>query len=205
LTVAALPQAHLISMLGEVLLVAWTQDPLAAARVDGSGEAQNNLSLLVSPLTVGLIPGPLALRRGTLAASLVDEVPAPFTYPCCTPSARSIFIGAGGSATFEFDVPAPGRVRFRHLALSVWAGGPDPSYTGYTDMPRGAGQAYDWRARRWVDLSFVHGTAQLSNPDRFIEPTGAFLVRLRALDDTHELTLADPHQDLQISGSGTVR
>jgi hypothetical protein len=202
--VSTLPQTHVLSMVGEVMLVAWTERPFLNVRLNGGVADQRALTLVVKPLTIGLAPGTSTLRTGTLGASLVDESPAQPRYACCNPSAQAIYIGAGGSATFEFDVPRAKSVHVRGLTLSVYGGGPDSTYTGYTDMPAGACRVFDWRRLRWRSLNFRNGVATLGRPDRFVSATGAILVTLRALDDSHELIITDPHQDLQLSGTLVV-
>jgi len=203
--VSALPQTHVLSMVGEVMFVAWTEQPLIAVRLNGAAAGQRALTLAVKPLTVELAPGTSRLRTGTLGASFVDESPVQPRYACCNPSAQAIYIGAGGSATFEFDLPRARPVHFRNLTLSVYGGGPDSTYTGYTDMPAGACRVFDWQQFRWQSLTFQDGEATLSQPDRFVSATGAVLVKLQALTDAHELIITDPHQDLQISGTLVVR
>jgi hypothetical protein len=202
--VSALPQTHVLSMVGEVMFVAWTEQPLLAAQLNGAVTEQRSLTLAVKPLTVELAPGTIRLRNGTLGASLVDESPAQPKYSCCNPSAQAIYIGTGGSATFEFDIPRARPVHFRNLTLSVYGGGPDATYTGYTDMPAGACRVFDWRRLRWQSLNFRDGEAVLRQPNRFVSATGALLVKLAALDDSHELIITDPHQDLQLSGTLVV-
>jgi hypothetical protein len=201
----AMPETTVFSMLGEMTFVAWTQKPLSPVLLDGSVPRRQSLTLIAKPLQVSFRHGPFELQSGTLGASLVDETPALPRYTCCSPSAQIVDIGAGGSATFEFDMPAGGQPHFSDLTLSVYGGGQDTSYTGYTDVPAGAAQAYDWRSNSWEALHFRNGEAQLVRPDRFISSTGALLLRLRVADDSHELVLTDPHKDLQVSGRGYIR
>jgi hypothetical protein len=204
-TVNALPETTIFSMLGEVSFVAWTEQPLDGIRLNGAISGRHALTMIVRPLTVDFTPGESRLRSGTLGASFVDQVPALPRYACCNPSPQAIYIGAGGSATFEFEFPRAGHVNFRNLTLSAYGGGPDTSYTGYTDMPAGSCRVYDWRSLQWVPLRFRNGESSLPDPDRFVSTAGVLLVKLQALDDSHELIITDPHQDLQVSGTVVVR
>lgn len=203
--IGVLPEANVLSMVGEVYFAAWVEQPLDVLKLNGVTPRRRDLNLIVKPLSVDFPSGSFRLRTGTLGASFVDQVPAQPRYACCYPSAQGIYIGAGGSASFQFEIPRPGRVTFHHLTLSVYAGGPDASYTGYTDLSTGAAQVYDWRLDRWEDLKFRNGEATVDSPDSAISSTGTILLRLRALDDAHELVISDPYKDLQLSGIGGVR
>ncbi|GAC1635855.1 MAG: hypothetical protein NVS4B2_23700 [Chloroflexota bacterium] len=203
--VMMLPETSALSMLGEVQFLAWTRKSLISVTVDGVEPRRSDLTLVVKPLSVGLGAGNLDLQPGTIGAHPMDEVPVTPRYACCNPSVEGIFIGGGGAATFEFDVPAPGRVHARSLALSVFAGGPDTTYTGYNDMPAHSASVYNWETGQWTDLRFVHGTAQLPRPQAMISQSGALLVRIRASQRTGDLAIFDPYHDLQISGHVAVR
>ncbi|MBV9282400.1 MAG: hypothetical protein JOZ41_20145 [Chloroflexi bacterium] len=200
-----LPEARGIFSWGDVLFAGWTTNPLGRFTVDGATPLRRDLSLIVAPLTVEfplrdqLNPArrPIRLLPGTLGAYLVDGQPQPPPSSCCfssfTQANQTIVLGVGGSATFQLDLPPARSHHFRRLTLSLNAGGADQSRIG---------QVFDWRARRWANVDLEPSEAPLPRPDRFVSPSGALLVRLRALPESGDLTITDPHQDLQISGWG---
>jgi hypothetical protein len=196
--VAMLEQAQTLSTLGEVVLAGWTQQPLGSFTVDGTTPQQRALNFVVMPLSVGLpTHGSFRLRTGTLGAHLVDIVPQPPQSSCCNWFSRNVHqisVGPGGSVTFELDIPDARRARFQRLALTVNSG----TYSG------NVGRVFSWRARRWVQVDFSTGTAKLSAPNRFISPDGQILLKLQATSATGDITIDDPYQDVQISGTGTA-
>lgn len=202
--VSTLPETNVLSMLGEVTFVAWTQQPTGTFTVDGARTSVRSLTMLTKGLSVQFPRGQFQLRTGTIGAHLVDETQSLARYACCSPSAQAVYIGAHGSATFEFDIPHTPHLRFHSLALSVYAGGPDPSYTGYSDVPAGAVTVYNWRSNRWTPLTFRAGATSLLQPNDDISATGALLVRLHVDNDANDLTIADPGHDLQISGAASA-
>jgi hypothetical protein len=191
-----LPEAQTISALGEILLVAWNQQPLGSFTVDGVTPQRRDFNLIVTPLSVHLPSGTFHLRTGTLAAHLIDENSVPPQNGCCNPGIDSIYLGTGGWAIFEFDFPAAGHVHFRVLKLSVDAGGADGSDIGHV---------YNWQTRHWDYINLESGDAQLREPDRYISSTGALLLKIQATDTSGDIQIWDPHQDIQVSGTGVVR
>jgi hypothetical protein len=197
-----IPDAQDATALGEVLLVAWSEQGLGSIRVDGSAPQRRDLNMVLAPLTVAFEKGPFVLRTGTFGAHLVDISPQPRTSSCCGPvGANSIDVAYGGSATFEFDLPAARRIHFSHLWLNIDAGGAN-------GMP--LGRLWDWRAGRWIRVDLSLGFAPLHDPDRFISPTGMILVKLddsgsSTLYQGHgDLLIPDVHRNLQISGDGVA-
>jgi hypothetical protein len=199
-----IPDAQDVTALGEVLFIAWNQQPLGSISVDGASPQRRDLNLVVSPLSVNFGTGPFALRTGTFGARLVDISPETGTGGCCGPTGtNSVDVGVGGSATFEFDLPSPNRLHFKHLWLNVDAGGADG-----TDM----GRIWDWRAGRWVKVDLVLGYAQLHDPGRFISPSGALVVKLvntngdgpAFYQGPGDIHIYDVHRNLQISGDGVA-
>ncbi|MBV9281309.1 MAG: hypothetical protein JOZ41_14610 [Chloroflexi bacterium] len=200
---AMLPEGWTLPSAAEVMLVGWSEQPLGSFSVDGSPPQRRDLDLITAPLSVHLVRGPFLLRRGTLGAHLVDILPVQSS-SCCPgpPGVQPITLGVGGWATFEFDIPHHGSLHFRRLTLSVNAGGPDGTNIGHV---------YDWRARAWVPINLETGDADLRDPDRFVSPAGAVLLRLKATGYTPDgsfgptdINIQDVHQDLQISGSGVL-
>lgn len=191
-----LPEARNITWSSEVLLVGWSQDSLGTFTVEGATPRRRDLTLVVAPLSVEIPHGPFQLRPGTIGAHLVDAVPVPPQSGSLDSSAPQVIdLGAGGSATFEFDVSSVRPVHFRHLSLSVDAGGADETRIG---------EVYDWRAGRWTAIHLRPGGASLPAPQRFISRAGAVLLRLHATDQSGDVVIADPRHDLQLTGSGTV-
>jgi len=192
--VTQLPDAQNVSTLGEILFVAWNQQPLGSIQVDGSAPQRRDLNLIVSPLSANFAPGPFTLRTGTIGANLVNLVPQQTQNGCCwPPGPNSIYVGSGGSATFQFDLPHASHVHFKHLWLNVDAGGA---------LGAGLGRVWDWRAGRWATINLDLGYAALQNPDRFVSSQGALLVKLVAGDYSQDIRIADIHRNLQISGDG---
>jgi len=203
--VKTLPDVNVASMLSEVFLAAWTTDPLGNFRLDGSPARRDDTDLLLKPLSVDFHPGTFKLRPGTLGAYPLDMVPVVPRYACCSPSVQGIYLGGGGAAVFEFDFPDPGRLSIHSLALDAFAGGPGTTYNGYSDMPKHAASVFNWRTRRWQELAFHHARSVLPHADAVVSPSGAMLVRIRALPQTGDLAVFDAHHDLQVSGTMTVR
>jgi hypothetical protein len=219
---AMLSQSQTLSTLGEVLLIGWSVQPLGTFSVDGSAPQRRDLNLVVVPLSVHFPShGSFRIRTGTLGAHLVDIVPQAPQSNCCGFFSRNdqqISVGPGGSFTFEFDLPkggypagrarlgaAAGRarpqsaglqgaVRFQRLALTV-NGGSGGSTTGHV---------YDWHAHRWVAVDLSTGTAELSNPNRFVSPDGRIMLKLQATPGSGDLTIDSPYEDVQLSGTGTA-
>jgi hypothetical protein len=217
-----LSQSQTLSTLGEVLLIGWSVQPLGTFSVDGSAPQRRDLNLVVVPLSVHFPShGSFRIRTGTLGAHLVDIVPQAPQSNCCGFFSRNdqqISVGPGGSFTFEFDLPkggypagrarlgaAAGRarpqsaglqgaVRFQRLALTV-NGGSGGSTTGHV---------YDWHAHRWVAVDLSTGTAELSNPNRFVSPDGRIMLKLQATPGSGDLTIDSPYEDVQLSGTGTA-
>jgi hypothetical protein len=192
-----LPEAQDISSLGEVLFAGWSDRPLGRLTVDGAVPRRRDLTLLVAPLSLHFSRGSFRLRQGTLGATLVDIVPATPMDGCCPSPLASepVDLGPGGSATYQFDIPNAKHVHFGRLLVAVNAGGADWSEIGL---------AYDWRQRRWVHINVPPSGALLSHPERFISPSGVILLRLHATIQSGDIVINDPHQDLQLSGRGTV-
>jgi hypothetical protein len=191
-----LPEARDIAALGEILFLGWSQKPLGTFTVDGAAPQRRDLNLIASPLSVHFPRGPFRLLPGTIGANLVDARPRQPQSSCCFDSVTppAVAVGPGGSATFQFDLPVAPHIHFRELALS--AGGSGGSVSA-------VGQAYDWPADKWVDIGLQAGNAMLPRPDRFISSAGALQVRLRSTAELGDLVIADPHQDLQLSGWAT--
>lgn len=200
--VSVMQETQNVTSAGEVLLIAWTEQPVARISVDGVSPQQRDLTVLVSPLSIGIQPGPFTLRTGTYGAHLVDISPAQGSgNGCCsTTGPDALDIGMGGSATFEFDLPSAHPLHFHHLTLNVDAGGADG-----TDM----GRVWDWHARRWVMADLTFGYAHLTNPDRFVSPEGQMLVKLvdsenASLFGSSDVRIGDIHRNLQIYGDGVA-
>lgn len=194
-----IPEAQSIGTLGEVVLVGWSEAPLGSLTVDGSTPQRRDLNLIAAPLSVRFpSSGSFRLRAGTLGAHLVDAVPQAPQNGCCGPPVQGIIsLGAGGSATFQFDIPRgrSGPARFSHLTLWADAGGADGTNIGHV---------YDWQARRWVHVDLSLGEAELHNPNRFVSPSGALLLQLKATDTSGDIRIQNSLQDLQLSGSGSI-
>lgn len=194
--VAQLPDAQSVSTLGEILFVAWNQQPLGSIQVDGAAPQRRDLNLIVSPLSASFAPGPFTLRTGTVGANLVTLTPAPTQNGCCwPPGPNSIYLGSGGSATFEFDLPRTRHLHFNHLWLNVDAGGA---------LGTGLGRVWDWRAGKWVTINLDLGYAALGNPNRFISSQGTLLLKLVPGDFSQDVRITDIHRNLQISGDGVA-
>ncbi|HLJ69044.1 MAG TPA: hypothetical protein VKX16_16955 [Chloroflexota bacterium] len=198
-SVTQLPDAQNLTSLGEVYFVAWNQQPLGRISVDGVTPQRRDLNLVVAPLSIDLNRGPFVLRNGTFGAHLINVAPQPGTNGgcCCCgwQGGNPIDVAAGGSATFEFDLPRPGHLHFRHLWLSVNAGGADGT---------GMGRLWDWHAGRWVTVDLALGYAPLKNPDRFISSQGSLLVKLVPGDLSQDIRISNVPLSLQLSGDGDV-
>lgn len=197
--VNALPESHLLSAIGEVTLVAWTDQPLDSIELDGAAASHRDLTLLVQPVTVSAARGRFLLPTGVIGARPVDMQPAAPEYPCGGVTPQPFALGPGSEATFAFQLP---RGRYSALSLDLYAGGIDPTTSDYTGVPRNAVEAYDWRAQRWIPLSFHSYSSHFVKPARFISYTGAVLVRVRSTQRIGDLTILDPRADLQIHGTG---
>jgi hypothetical protein len=169
---------------------------LGRLTVDGATPRRRDLDLIASPLSFRFPQGPFRLRPGTLSAYLVDDRPRSAQNGCCfsTVAAQAIDLAPGGSATFEFDVPQPRHIYFRRLSLAVEAGDADGNSVG---------QVYDWRGKRWVAIELQPSGVTLPDPQRFISPAGALLVRLQPTETSGDVVLEDPHQNIQLSGWAT--
>jgi hypothetical protein len=192
-----LPGAQLAATQSEVSFAAWTQQPLGSFKVDGSSPQRRDLNLLIMPLSVRFPVGHFRLRTGTLTAHLVDIDPQITSSPCCPrpPGTAPVFVGSGGSATFAWQMPRATRVHFRRLVLSVDAGGAIGTHIG---------TVWNWRRDRWDPINLRYGDAPLSNPDRYVSPSGTVLLRLHATDASRDISMPDTRQALQISGEGEV-
>ncbi len=194
--VGQLPDAQSVSTLGEILFVAWNQQPLGSIQVDGAAPQRRDLNLVVSPLSATFAPGPFTLRTGTIGANLVNLSPQQTQNGCCwPPGPNSIYLGSGGSATFQFNLPRTTHLHFNHLWLNVDAGGA---------LGAGLGRVWDWRAGKWVAINLDLGYAALGNPDRFISSQGALLLKLVPGDFSQDVRITDIHRNLQISGDGVA-
>lgn len=193
---ALLPQAQTITSLGEILFLGWSERTLGTVSVNGAAPQRRDLSLVAATLAVHFPRGPFHLRRGTIGAYLVDAQPQQPQFGCCFDSTASqpVALGPGGSATFEFDMPRTRALHFSRLQLWLDTGGA---------VGPEIGQAFDWQTGRWVYLDLETSLVTLPHPDRFISPSGALLVRLRANNASGDITISDPRQDLQISGWAT--
>jgi hypothetical protein len=192
-----LPNGQGLPASSEVVLIGWSEDSLGPLTVDGTTPQRRDLNLIEVPLTVHFTPGTFELRPGTLSAYLVDGRAQSPQNGCCPTSfgSRVVGIGPGGSAIFQFDIPNPRRTRFHRLVLSVNAGGADGT---------GVAQVYDWRHHHWVHVSLGPIDVELTRPSRFISTSGALQVRLHSTPGSGDIVIADPRQDVQLSGTATV-
>jgi len=204
-----LPESNLISTLGEVTLVGWTEQSLGSLTVEGAAPQRRDITLIARPLSVRLPAGPFRLRTGTLGAHIVEEEPARPQNSCCDSSLQQVHLGIGGSATFEFDVPpaatgTPAAAVFRRLTL--WARTSDQDFSTTTSGAAGnmTGSVFDWRRQQWIGIAFRAGQTNLPDPGRFLSPTGALLFRLEATKRSGEIVIVDPLEDLQLSGTGVA-
>jgi hypothetical protein len=202
--VSALPETMLVSMLSETTLVAWTDQPLGSFTAGTKSIDIQSLMLLVKPLDLQFPDGPFRLRTGILGAHLVDGTPALPLYPCCGPAAQSVYVGEGGSAIFEFDLPAWKHFTFRRLYFDIYGGGAVSTYTEYTDMPPRVTSLYNWFLDRWVGFSFRHGETDLVPPNQYVSSNGTVLVKVAPPFQTVDITITDPRQDLQLAGTGVA-
>jgi hypothetical protein len=192
-----LPAGQDLPATNGVLLLGWTENSLGSLTVDGATPRRRDLNLIEAPLPVHFSRGAFQLRQGTLSAYLVDGRPQSPQNGCCSSSvgSRVVGVGPGGSAIFQFDVPNSGHVHFHRLVLSVNAGGADGSKVA---------QVYDWRSNRWVHVNLRPIDAVLPTPSRFISADGALQVRLVSTSSSGDIVIADPSQDVQLSGTATV-
>lgn len=194
---AALPETQVGTMPGEVTFLAWTQRSLGLVTVDGSAPQRRDLNLVMAPISVHLTRGAFTLPTGALGAHLIDASPGDSTNGgCCAfdPRIQPLYLGVGGSATFQFDIPGQ-RVHFRSLALDVNAGGALGDHIGH---------AYNWRSGRWDAVDLSTGEVSLRHPDQYVSPRGALLLKLKTTNVSGSVVIGDAQQQLQISGAGTV-
>jgi hypothetical protein len=202
--VNALPESNLLPVLGEVALVAWTDAPLTSFTVNGSAPRERQLTMVVRPITPAFPRSSFTLSPGTFGARVMQVVPRPPEYECCGSTVQPVAVGPGGAATFAYQLPAAAHLHFRSLSLHIYAGGIDPSANGYHGLPAGAASVYDWTRSQWAAQRFHAGTAVLRSPQRFVSATGSILLRLVATHKSGDLSILDPHADIQISGSGAA-
>jgi hypothetical protein len=198
------PESRDLSVLGEISLVGWTEDPLGSFSVDGSTPRRRELTLIIDPASVRLPAGPFRLRSGTLGAQLVDESPQQVASVDQT-TVQPVFLGARGSATFQFSIPGGRRVHFRQLTLALY-GGATGTLSGLGQIDNGLVRVFDWHAARWVaphasDEDVLH----LTRPDRYVSSNGIVLVKIDAGSPDGTVLIPDPHRDLQLLGEGIVR
>jgi hypothetical protein len=177
-----------------VEIVAWSDRALVPFSVDGTSPQRRDLTLILAPLTLRLQPGAFRLRQGAAGPRLVDVMPSTPT-SCCTTDNSSIYLAPGGFATFEFDLPEGTHARYRTLHLTVNTGGADGTRIG---------QLYDWPGHKWeyVDLSTGEGTVR--SPARFVSGGGVLLLKLSPTEESGDISLDSPAQDLQIAGTGVA-
>jgi hypothetical protein len=198
--VDTLPETNLVSILGEVTFVAWTDAEIAPFTLNGAHVQQRNISMLVKTIPQLSPPsGHFRIENGTLGARVLSVNPAPAAYTCCGPTAQPISFGHGGSATFAFALPT--RTRVSSLQLNIYAGGEDPVASGYEGLAPGTVAAYDWRSGSWSALNFHNGVAKPAKPQRLVSPSGAVLLRMVA--ERGDLSILDAHQDIQLTLTGT--
>jgi hypothetical protein len=193
-----LSQVHALSSLGEVVMVGWSLRPLASFTVNGGTPQQRTLNMVVIPVHVQFPSrGPFHLRPGTLGATLVDIAPRATRSDCCSffsAPEQQVSLGVGGSMTFEFDTPNAPHVRFRQVQVTI----------NSNDTGINRGEVYNWDIHRWMTLDLTTGFAWISRAHRIVSPTGKILVRFRATDISGDITMDNPYEDVQISGSGSV-
>jgi hypothetical protein len=198
--VDTLPETNLLSLLGQITFVAWSDHTLAPLTVNGAPPQHRDLTLLAEPVRgLDLPSGHFRIQSGTVGAQALEVRPAPARYQCCGPTAQPISLGPGGSATFAFHLPG-NRVHLSTLQFTVYAGGADPAATGYEGMSRGGASAYNWKAGRWESLAFRGGVAVASSAPSLVSHNGYILLRLEA--NHEDLSVLDPHADLQIEATG---
>jgi hypothetical protein len=194
---AALPETQVGSMPGEVMFLGWTERSLGSISVDGTAPQRRDLNLVMAPISVHLARGAFRLPTGVLGARLIDASPGDASSGgCCPfdPRLQPVYLGVGGSATYQFDIPGQ-RVHFQRLALDVNAGGA---------LGDRIGHAYNWNTGRWDAVDLTTGSAHLSHPDQYVSPRGALLLKLSTTDFSGPVVIGDAHRQLQISGAGTV-
>jgi hypothetical protein len=208
--ISMLAQAQTLPSPSGVLLAGWTRQPLGTFRVDGAAPQRRDLTLVVTPLAVHFPPrGAFRLPAGTIAAHLVDILPRAPQSGCSSTGncsgfgwggfggrddGASISVGAGGSLTFEFDLPEPSHIRFTQLALGQ----------GNSSDNLGPAAVYDWHSGRWAPVDFSTEVARLAHPQRFISTQGQILVRLHASGSTGDLSISDEHDAVTLSGRGVA-
>jgi hypothetical protein len=194
---AALPEIQMGTLPGEVTLLAWTQRSLGSVTVDGTAPQRRDLTLVMAPISVDLAHGAFTLPSGVLGAHLIDASAGDSTNGgCCPfdPRVQPVYLGVGGWATFQFDIPGQ-RVHFRRLTLDVNAGGAAGDHIGHL---------YNWSSGRWDAVDLSSGEASLSHPDQYMSARGAVLLKLKTTSDSGSVVIGDIHRQLQISGAGTV-
>lgn len=194
-----------------VSLAGWTRQPLGHFTVGGEVSRRRDLTFLVSPLGVALPShGAFSVRPGLVSAHLVDIQPRAPRAGCYSAGSCSGFggwggfggrdtsgqmsVGAGGSLTFELDLPSNRHVSYQQLALSP----------GSRLDNLGPGGIYDWRSGRWVPVNFFANSVQLSDAGRFVSAQGRVLVRLQATSSTGDLSISDQYHAVTLSGRGVV-
>jgi hypothetical protein len=192
-------------------LAGWTRQPLGQLTVDGATPQRRDLTFVVAPLAVRLpTHGSFGIRSGMVAAHLVDILPRVPRAGCYSvgscngfngwggfggrTNANQISVGAGGSLTFELDLPAPHNVAYQRLTLSP----------GSRLDNLGPGAVYDWQSQRWVPVDFSGSPVQLSRPDRFVSARGQVLVQMRATNATGDLNISDQYHAVNLSARGVV-
>ncbi|HEX6508472.1 MAG TPA: hypothetical protein VF221_12645, partial [Chloroflexota bacterium] len=193
----SLPETQMSTLPGEVTFFGWTQRSFGSLSVDGTSPQRRDLTLVMAPLPARFPRGTFTLPSGVLGAHLIQATPGDSSNQgCCPfdPRIQPIFLGASGSATFGFDMPAQ-HVHFTRLTLAVNAGGADGMNLGHV---------YNWRTGRWDAVDLTFGYVDLHHPDNYLSPTGSILVKLTATQDSGPIAIGDVHRQLQISGAGTV-
>jgi hypothetical protein len=194
---SALPETQMAAVPAEISLFAWTERSLGSISVDGISPQRRDLTLVMAPLSAHLPAGSFTLPTGVLGARVTQVTAGDSTGGgCCPfdPRVQPIYVGPGGSVTFEFDIPAE-HVHFRRLKLDVNAGGADSGDLGHV---------YNWQSRRWETVDLTFGEVSLHHPDQYLSPSGGLLLKLTPTLDSGAVAIGDVDQQLQLSGSGTV-
>lgn len=194
---ADLYEAQNISSLGQILFVAWNQQPLGSMTVNGVAPQRRQLNLVVQPLSATIERGPFKLRTGTSGPTLTEVTPGAHPQCCSSPGASSLELGAGGSATLQFSLPAAGHLRFKRLWLHILDGAP----------ARNGNFVFAWsRSRnRWVRLKISRpGDAELPSPTQFVTGDGKLGLKIVDLRSNEQIVLPSLATDIQISGQGSV-
>jgi hypothetical protein len=195
-----LPEAQNLTSLGQILFLAFNQQPLLPMTVNGAIPPTRNLNIIAQPLSaISIAPGQFRIRTGTFGAQLTSMEPhAPSPKPRHIYYPSGVGLGYLGSATFEFHLPDPGLLQFKHLYLNVNAGG---SMTNTLRL-------WDWKANRWEPAGAYYpqlGYAALARPDRFVSARGTVRFQLRNTDSQLDMVFSDFNRQLQISGDGYAR